>query len=266
MILEEGRFFFGAQVEAPWPKSYPPGRLIEENMRHLTLAFLGDISLSKLEKHFPSIPLPPFQIGPSGIAKKLIFLPPKKSRVVALDIQWLDTNSSFNIYQKELVEWLKLNDFWCDERMFLPHVTIARAPFNQQQWQEDFIALPLFASSICLYQSIGNLHYQSVWDIPLLSPFEEFEHTADMAFLVRGSTLEELHQNAQLALAFQFPLLIPFFQLELQNSLDEIIMSLNAMISKADAEIGCPFKAVSFHGKMQSDANHLLNWEMIVDV
>jgi RNA 2',3'-cyclic 3'-phosphodiesterase len=110
------------------------------------------------------------------------------------------------------------------------------------------------------------LEYQSLWEIPLLSPFEEFEHTADIAFLVRGTTPQELHRNAQLALAFKFPKILPFFSKRLQDTLDEIIIALNEMVGKADAECGCPFKAVSFHGQIKAEEENLLHWEMIVDV
>jgi hypothetical protein len=117
-----------------------------------------------------------------------------------------------------------------------------------------------------LYKSMGNLEYQSLWEMPLLPPFEELEHTADLAFHIRGSTVQQLHTHAQLALAFKFPPLVSCFTQKTQNSLKEIIISLNEMISQADMEFGCPFKAVSFHGEIKEDAQKLLHWNMIVDV
>ncbi|MBS0605088.1 MAG: hypothetical protein JSS60_08675 [Verrucomicrobia bacterium] len=263
---DSGRLFFGAQVEAPWPKDYPPGRMIEEETRHVTLAFLGDTSLPALQALLPSAPLPPFLIGPAGIGNTLIFLPPDKNRVAALSVQWLDPSAAFNIYQKQFTIWLKASGYSLEERPYFPHITIARGPFDKKSWQDHFAPLPFFVKAIRLYQSIGNLHYRSLWDVPLLSPFEEFEHTADIAFLVRGSTPQELHRNAQLALAFKFPSLVPFFSARLQGTLDEIIIALNEIVGTADAECGCPFKAVSFHGQIKVDENNLLNWEMIVDV
>ncbi len=185
-LLEEEdskRLFFGAQALAPWPKDYPPARMIPEETRHLTLAFLGRHSFSKFQTILPSIPQPSFTIGPAGIAKELIFL-----------------------------------------------------------------------------------HYQSLWERTLLSPFDEFEHTADIAFLIRGYSIQELHQHAQLALAFQFPPLIKFYRSQSQNSLEEVIISLNEIVAMADTEFGCPFKAVSFHGNIQSGDQNMLHWEMVVDV
>ena len=165
-----------------------------------------------------------------------------------------------------LSDWLKAMGYPIDERPFFPHITIARAPFDIKDWLAHFDPLPFFVKAIHLYQSLGNLHYQSIWESPLIPPFEEFEHTADIAFLVRGNTPQELHLNAQIALAFKFPPLVNFLSTILQDSLDEIIISLNEIVAKADMELGCPFKAISFHGKIIKDPYQILHWEMIVDV
>jgi RNA 2',3'-cyclic 3'-phosphodiesterase len=37
------------------------------------------------------------------------------------------------------------------------------------------------------------------------------------------------------------------------------------MVTASDVEVGCPFKAVSYHGEIH-ESNGLLQWEMIVDV
>ena len=261
---DKKRLFFGAKIKAPWPLELPKGRVIDENTRHITLAFLGKNSLKRIEKLLPSIPKPEFEIGPVGVGRELVFLPPQNSRVAAIAIHFDDLR--LNNYQKTLADWLKSNDYPVDERPFFPHATVARAPFDQEEWVEQFSPLPVYVQGIHLYESLGNLQYRSVWEYPLLSPFEEFEHTADIAFLIRGANVSELHLNAQIALAFHFPRLIDFFTSSLKDSLDEIIIALNEMVSKADAVYGCPFKAVSFHGKIEKKSPQLLQWEMIVDV
>lgn len=263
---DSARLFFGAHVEAPWPKDYPPGRMISEETRHITLAFLGNHSLPDLLKILSSAPKPPFMLGPGGIANELVFLPPEKSRVAALAVQWLDPLSEFNTYQSSFALWLKNNGYPLDQRPFFPHLTVARSPFDKQAWEKHFTPLPLFVKAIHLYQSMGDLEYKSLWELPLLPPFEEFEHTADIAFHVRGTSMQQLHQNAQLALAFKFPQLTLCFSQHLQNSLSEIIISLNQIVGEADRRFGCPFKAVSFHGNVRTDEKSLLHWEMIVDV
>jgi len=260
------RLFFGAQTEAPWPKECPPARLVPEETRHLTLAFLGQNSFVQLKSILPSVPRPSFAIGPAGVAKAVVFLPPEKSRVVALTCDWLFSKDALNSYQKELADWLAEQGYALDKRPFFPHITIGRAPFDLTQWKEGFSPLPFFVRAIHLYQSTGNLQYSSLWSIPLLSPFEEFEHTADIAFHIRGMSIQELHCHAQLALAFKFPALVNFFTSDWSDSFEQMISSLNALIGIADAELGCPFKAVSYHGSVKPDAQKILNWEMIVDV
>ncbi len=262
---DKKRLFFGAKVQAPWPLESPKGRVIDEATRHMTLAFLGQNSFSRIEQLLPSIPKPEFEIGPAGVGRELVFLPPQNSRVAAIAVNWLD-DARLNIYQKALADWLKDNGYPIDERPFFPHVTIARAPFDKEEWTEQFSPLPVYVQGIHLYESLGNLQYRSLWECPLLSPFEEFEHTADIAYIIRGSNVNELHLNAQIALAFHFPRLIDFFTPGLKDSLDEIIIALNEMVSKADAVYGCPFKAVSFHGEIEKKSPKRLQWEMIVDV
>jgi hypothetical protein len=79
-------------------------------------------------------------------------------------------------------------------------------------------------------------------------------------------SMQELHCHAQLALAFKFPPLVNFFTSDWSDSFAQMIFSLNALIGSADAELGCPFKAVSYHGQAKPDAQKILHWEMIVDV
>jgi hypothetical protein len=49
------------------------------------------------------------------------------------------------------------------------------------------------------------------------------------------------------------------------QGIDEIVMQLNEIVSHADAELGCPFKAISYHGNLNKKAA-VWEWEMIVDV
>jgi RNA 2',3'-cyclic 3'-phosphodiesterase len=267
---ESARLFFGAHIEAPWsyiyPQGYPKGRLIPEKTRHLTFAFLGACSLGSIQHLVDSAPPLPFLIGSAGVSRKLLFIPPEKPHVVALAVEWLDTPSPFDRHQNTFVNWLKAQGYPINEKPFFPHITLARAPLDLQTWEESFSPLPLFVTGLHLYQSMGNLEYKSLWETPLLPPFEELEHTADLAFHIKGSSMQQLHTHAELALAFQFPPLVHHFAQTAQDSLKEIIISLNEMVSKADMEFGCPFKAVSFHGEIEKDAKQLLHWNMIVDV
>ena len=265
-MMDERRLFFGAHVASPWPADCPPGRCISEECRHITLSFLGNCDFDQFKGILETVPKPHFAMAPVGIAEEVVFLPPLHSRVVAASVKWMDGQNDFERYQSELSQWLESHGFPMDKRPFFSHISIARSPFDQKQWASFFHPLPFFVQGIHLYQSMGNLQYRSLWEFPLISPFEELDHTADIAFTIRGKTLPQLHLNAQLALAFHFPSFIPFFAKILGNTLDEIVIALNKSVSAADAQIGCPFKAVSFHGQIVKNAQELLEWEMIVDV
>lgn len=262
---ESKRLFFGAQVTGAWPKELPHGRILDEQARHLTLAFLGGVAWSELQPKLARLPRPHFRLGIVGKIDKLLFLPHREPRVVAGHVEWLG-KGDLAAYQKTLIAWLQNEGYSLDAREFLPHVTLARSPFSIHDWKEMKEEIPLFVSGIHLYESIGNLTYRPLWSHTLLPPFEEFEHTADIAFRILGEDLTALHIHAQMALAFQFTPLLRFISCESTvNSLDDIVISLNALISRADAEMGAPFKAVSFHGKI-AEKKGVLEWEMIVDV
>ncbi len=237
------RLFFGMEVFCPWPEEFPNGRILLEDDRHLTLAFLGD---SNRMPDLASFPKPPFSVGLCGIFDNPLFL----AHVVAWHIHWLE-DGILECY-KQLVEWLGLKD------RFLSHVTIARKPCDEAGWKQAFQPLPLYVKNINLYESLGNSKYRVTWQYPIQAPFDEIEHTADLAFRVRGN----LFLHAQLALAFHFPPMIRYFDFRKILEGDAIVSALNGLLAKADSEIGCPFKAISFHGTQKSSDE----WEMIVDV
>lgn len=265
LLVATKRLFFGAQVKAPWPEKLPEGRWITEEMRHMTLLFLGNCEADLLLENLVEMPLPHFSLGGSGIQEKLLFLPSDHPRVAASSVRWLKGEGDLLIYRKRLLDWLKGIGYTVQDS-FLPHISLARRPFDPAEWEAAFYPLPFLIDAFCLYESLGDLQYAPLWRFPLLSAFEEIEHTADVAFLVRGESLQELHLHAMLALSFQFPPFLSFFTSPLLNSLAEIIMALNDMVLRADIALGCPIKAVSFHGDIHKDENGLLHWEMIIDV
>lgn len=261
------RLFFGVEVHAPWPQEFPGGRLLNEAHRHMTIAFLGNVNDENVIKILPELPSFPLQIGLAGQFNECLFLPPNKSRVVAWHIDWFEDSKPLLNFQKSLVAFLQSHHIPVDDRKdFLPHVTICRAPFVAKQWKQDFSPLPCFIKNLHLYESMGNLNYESRWNIPVKAPFEEIDHTADIAFIIRGNDLNELSRHAQLALAFRFPPLLSYFsKMPVVKSLEDIIIGLNEIVTMADGDIGCPLKAISFHGEIQNE-EHSIIWEMIVDV
>ncbi len=264
---ETKRVFFGIEVHAPWPSKLPQGRLLDESHRHLTLAFLGNISYSPLRALLESLPKPPFLIGPVGQFDAFLLFPPRRPNVVAWHAVWLDQDTPLIAFQKRLVDWLRQINYSVDEREWLPHVTLCRQPFNPRAWEKIFVPLPFYAGSIHLYESIGNLNYIPLWSWLIQPPFEEIEHTADMAFIVRGENLQQLFHNAFTALAFKFPPFLNFFtSVERLETLDDVIIALNVIVGTVDGAVGCPLKAVSFHGEIGVLEDSTLIWEMIVDV
>jgi 2'-5' RNA ligase len=258
MDSDRKRLFIGAEVDAPWPEAYPRGRLVEASARHVTLAFLGDTALSEVRE----MPRPPFRIGPTGIADRLLFLPERHPRVAAYHVVW---SPPLDVYYTELRRWLTASGHPVDDRELLSHVTVAREPFDPEEWKRVFAPLPCVIRAIHLYESVGGLTYRPLRSLPLLLPFEEVAHTADLAFLIRGASPEELHRHAEIALAFSFPPLISYMEEAKGSTLDLAIIALNEWIARADGRVGCPFKAVSFHGEAE-ERQGLLHWEMIVDV
>ncbi len=250
--------FFGAEVCAPWPHT-PRGRMIAEGQRHLTLAFLGTASFDALQPLLLHFPRPTFSIGPVGKCDRLLFIPEEHPRAAAYHVEWF--HGDLTSLYAALQTWLSLKD----TRAFLPHVTVARSPFDKAEWQAGFQEFPLLIRAIHLYESTGQLNYEPLWTYPLILPFEELEHTADIAFVIRGEDLNALFAHAQTALSFKFPQFLPYFSKTIPKTLDALITALNQGISIADREVGCPFKAVSFHGEILQKES-LLHWEMIVDV
>ncbi|WP_420421100.1 2'-5' RNA ligase family protein [Simkania sp.] len=264
---DEKRLFFGFEVRCPWPEGFPKARLLDPAHRHLTVAFLGKTSMEKVQNLLPDMPKPPMVLGRVAVFDKCLFLPPKAARVVAYHPQFATEDDPLFAYQKTLTAFLETHGYTFEKRRFLPHVTMGRRPFDREEWENFFAPLPLFYSSLHLYESLGNSQYKSIWSLPLKLPFIEIEHVADIAFHVFGQTEEEVHLNAQMALCFECPSLLKFVQFEkLYNRIEEIVIQLNEMVTKGDQSEGTPFKAVSFHGEMERTKDGLYMWEMIVDV
>lgn len=261
------RLFLGMEVFAPWQLPFPQARLLDEVHRHMTLVFIGDVHFSKLENLLISFPKPSFKVGKVGFFDKTLFLPEKHPSVVSWHVNWIDDSNELLAFQKECSHWLKSQGFQVHTKEeFLPHVTLCRSPFDQKKWEQAFTKIPVIVKDIHLYESLGDLKYVPVWTHRLKSPFEEMSHTADLGFKILSENILELFHHAEAALAFKFPAILNFLSDEKKfNGVEDMIIALNQLISRVDSEIGCPFKAISFHGSIK-EVNQILEWEMIVDV
>lgn len=269
MKPEIKRVFFAFEIEAPWPHELPSGRCLAEKDRHLTTAFLGEIHLPSLLEVLPQLPKPDFTIGKVGVFSHCLFLPDRHPNVVAWHIDWLDDPSPLISYHEKLILWLNEHGFFVKvhDNGFLPHVTICRKPFQAVDWKKAFSPIPMMIKNFNLYESLGHSCYQACWSHSIKSPFEELEHTADVAFLIRGENIAEIYRHARMALAFLFPLVLSIaVDDKAPKSLDDVIINLNELVAVLDQQEGCPFKAVSFHGTLKEVENKTFEWEMIVDV
>lgn len=256
--------FFGLKVRAPWPESWPKGRVIDEGDRHCTLAFLRVETKEALSQGWEKRAVPPFKEAPYGWFNRSVLLPPASPRVVAWEVCW--NCPKLYLYRQELVHWLLEKGLCRDQHEWLPHVSLVRKKVEWEAWQRAFRMLPLFAESVDLFKSLGHSQYQSVWSFPFVPPFVEVEHTADLAFDITGSSIEQLYQHALLALAFKASISLSHKRLAVKvESLDDIVIALNDIIQETDLLRGCPLKGVSFHGKIEK-LEERLKWEMIVDV
>lgn len=262
------RLFFGIEVKAPWPIHLPSGNLLKPEDRHATLAFLGEVPYKPLlEKIHQHLPLPSFKVGLAGIFSDCLLLPPRHPHVAAWNVQWKDNSEPLIKYREILIDWLKDQKFQLKEHEgeWLCHVTLCRQPQDHKDWKKSFKPLPMIFDKLHLYESLGHSQYQPLWSHSFIPPFQEIEHTADIAFSINGENITQIHRHAQTALAFRYPSLLPYLNPHPLEQLDDIIMDLNEMIAKADSDIGCPFKAISYHGQIDTKET-FLQWEMIVDV
>lgn len=264
----EQRLFFAIETISPWPDAFPKGRVLAERDRHITLAFLGSTDVPSLLSRLNALPDPGFQIGLAGCFDRPLFLPEKHPRTAGWHVRLFEGEELFLLFRQKLASWLVDEGFMSqEEKSFLPHATIARDPEDLIAWREAFSMLPLYLCNIHLYRSLGHSKYESLWSLPILPPFEEKEHTADIAFTVRGTDWSSLYLHAGLALAFQFPPLVSFFENDRRSiGFTDLVARLNALVARGDAVYGVPIKAVSYHGDVEVNAQGLWEWEMIVDV
>ncbi len=267
-MKNEKRLFFAFVVETNWPGFPEEHKLITQENRHLTVLFLGNQDFDRLESLIDKMPKLSDEISVVGQFNKCIFLPQKEPRLVAWQIDFFEKIYLLKEFQKKMFLFFKENGFDIkNKNNFLPHITICRNQFDKQQWEESFKALPLYIKGLHLFESLGNSQYKSVWQKEFIKPFEEIHHTADIAYIVKGKGFDDLLLNAFTALSFKDNQFLNYkYLLKKASSIDDVIINLNELITKAEIEgKHLPFKAVSFHSDIETKDN-ILHWEMIVDV
>jgi RNA 2',3'-cyclic 3'-phosphodiesterase len=255
--MTKRRLFFGLEVVAPWPAELPKGRVLPEEGRHMTLVFLGNVEWEELEARLDQVPPLPMRVGAVGVTDECLLL----RNVVAWHVNLFEQGDVVDGYYQTLRRFCE----GTDEREWRAHITMARKPFDGPAWKKAFEPLPVAIKGMHLYESTGNLTYVPVRSWEMAAPFLEVPHTADIAFEVRGESVQQIFLHAAVALAFEFPPLLGYMGEVEVVDLDDVIIALNDLVARADADVGVPFKAVSFAGELRK-FDGLLEWEMIVDV
>lgn len=153
------RVFIACSLKADWPQQFPPGKILTIDNRHMTLAFLGNIEDIKLPI-LDQVPKPNFNQQPGGEFDKILALPKRKPRAMSYHARFTMEEQAMLDYQKQLIYWLSQYQFLVDDRPFLPHVTIARPPFEKSQWQHYFQPFTFLVTGIHLYESLGHRQFQ----------------------------------------------------------------------------------------------------------
>src|ERR1700754_5190163 len=114
MTDDTKRLFFAYEITSPWPHHYPKANVIDFQSRHLTLAFLGNISYNKLKNSLNEFPAPSFKTGPVGFFNKCLFLPEQEPLVVTWHVEFFEQANNVSLFQKSLVQWLESHDYILD--------------------------------------------------------------------------------------------------------------------------------------------------------
>lgn len=248
--------FIGLRALLP-PLCLPKGRYLEPSDLHLTLSFLGNKDAEATLKILSSFDFKWSGFAPLGICEKILFL----GEVAAFDCAIITKQERVNQIKKELDTLFSLTDL----KSFIPHITLARKPFDQKQWEKFSQKTPAIFTHLHLYQSLGFSKYAPLFTLDFPLPFEEVHHTADYAYHVYGETFTTLYLHAIYAISYKFPSLFPFAAFKDCSDIDQVIFELNRWISTADITIGSELKAVSYHHDITFD-HGIMRWEMILDV
>lgn len=262
------RLFLGFDVSCHWTYEPDDHQMISHKNRHVTMAFLGRQDVEKLLKALKTLSIFPFSISPAGFFDACLTMPSAHPTVIAWKMHVLTSGKALFAFHATLLKWLDEKKIVCDakHKELFAHVTVSRNLEMAASWQEGFQPIPFLLTAFHLYESLGDSQYRKLWSRMLLPAFEEIEHVADMGYRIRGKTLRDVYLHAQLALAHYDPNVLKFITgpLKMAN-LDEIIYSLNQVLTKMDIEMGSPFKAISYHGNLRENEG-VLEWEMIIDV
>ncbi|WP_194848269.1 hypothetical protein [Candidatus Neptunochlamydia vexilliferae] len=127
--------------------------------------------------------------------------------------------------------------------------------------EKTFLPLPLYLKNLHLYESFKELRYEPIWTHDLLPPFKEVE---EGLFHLHGESFQQVFLNAQIALAFKCPQLLPFLDPDYQvRNLHDGGIRFCAILNEAHREGITAIRDATFPEKGKAEKG-LLTWELMV--
>lgn len=252
---------FGFEAHAPWPEMLPDEKTLKAKHRHLTLLYFGDASYKKLHDEIRYMPKPLFRVGPVAISDSCLSLPNRSPDIITWHVDAFG-NDPINDYQHELVEYFGEHGYDFDKKKYIKHITLGKSAALKKEIKKNFKPLPLYCSNLHLYESLKGDQYEPIWTYDLLPPFEEQK---DGQFILYGESFQQVFLNAQIALAFKFPELVPFLDASYQvRNLHDGGIRLTTLINTAYRAIKIPIESATFpeNGKQEKG---LLSWPLQVE-
>ncbi|MDJ0652344.1 MAG: hypothetical protein QNJ27_05000 [Simkaniaceae bacterium] len=255
------RLLFGFEVYAPRPESLPDEKTLKAKKRHLTLLFFENISYEKIYDHIRFMPKPFFRVGPVAIADSSLRLPNRSPDILTWHVEAFG-DDLIDEYQRRIHDYFEEKGYVVERKKFIKHITLGRSASLVKEAKKNFRPLPLYFSNFHLYEKHPGEHYEPIWTYDLLLPFEEKKKGH---FILRGGSFQQLFLNAQIALAFTCPALVPFLdQSYVVRNLQDGEVRLTTLINQAYKAVKVPIKKAIFPDKGQEEKG-LLSWDLFVE-
>jgi 2'-5' RNA ligase len=257
---DKKRLLFGLEAHAPWPESLADVKTLKARHRHLTLVYFGDVSYKKLHDEIRYMPKPDFRVGPVAISDSSLSLSNRSPDMIAWHVDPFGSDL-INDYQYELVEYFTEKGYDFDKKKYVKHITLGKSSLLKKEMKKSFKPLPLYFSNLHLYESLKGDQYEPIWTYDLLPPFEEGKGGQ---FILYGESFQQIFLNAQIALAFKCPELVPFLDPSYQvRNLHDGGIRLTTLLNQAYRALKIPIEKATFLDSGKQDKG-ILSWPLQV--
>ena len=256
----EKRLLFGFEVHAPWPESLPDMKTLKAKNYHLTLLFFGNTSYKKIHEHIRYMPKPTFRVGPVAFSDSPLRLPNRSSDVITWHVEPFGEDV-IDEYQRVIYDYFLEKGYDLERKKFIKHITLGKSAVLKKEAKKSFRSLPLYFKNLHFYESYQGDQYEPIWTYDLLPPFEEKKNGH---FVLYGESFQQTFLNAQIALAFKCPALVPFLDSSYKvRNLHDGGIRLTTIINQAFRKAEVPIERVIFPDSGQEE-NGLLTWDLFV--